>query len=303
MHEFELSPLEAGRVTALPQYYPTFLIDESDGRKRSARKPTSLKLVGVDCIFSSSQDSVLLRRAGHGVGLDVCQDYAGLSIGADGKRRIAVMADGVSCAVASQSVANIVTHKAMELLRELGENILDEKTALRVIETVHLDLAARFDRKLLMPELEEGYAQHFAADECREAVRRGGYGASTLSFMVLNGDRVDACMFGSEVFLIFRNNELIVRHANKAKCPSQLAAANSFDPKEIVLRSANVQKGDVVVLGTDGFLRRGVVDDAEALIAIIDQKIKDGYTLSQALYEVFLNFPSRDDRTMIVLYV
>ncbi len=145
-HENEASFFEAERVTALPKYYPIFCIDGDKCEVRGAQI-VSRRDMTEDCVYDESERCVMVRLAGHGVGLDKCQDYGCLSIGEGIKK--AVVADGVSCAVASQSVANLVTHKTIDALQRLGGKSIDEQTMRGILSEVHLDVAVKFDLRIL----------------------------------------------------------------------------------------------------------------------------------------------------------
>lgn len=297
-HENEASFFEAERVTALPKYYPTFCIDEDKGEVQGAQiiSPGGMT---VDCVYDEAQKCVMFRQAGHGVGLDKCQDYGALSIGGGIKR--AVVADGVSCAVASQSVANLVTHKTIDGLQRLGGKSIDEQTMRGILSEAHLDVAVKFDVRLLEAELDEGFKQHFAGYSVAQAAREKAYGSSTLSFMVVNGGNADIGMFGSGAYIIFRDGRAVKSYASKERCPAQVVPNMDMSLEKMRLFHEEVLPDDVLVLMSDGLLNRGQVEDAGEFIRMVEKIMATGATLYQSLYRVFLKFPSKDDKTMAVL--
>lgn len=141
--------IEANRVSPIEQYYPTVLMDEH-GKIIS----TALFVNGCECLFGDEHKVAMFRRSKSRKTIANCQDFGLISAKKNGDRKV-VIADGVSAAVGSQSVANIVTHETMNSLKSYDGREIDRSDVFRILEDANLDLACMFLAEKFMEEVEE----------------------------------------------------------------------------------------------------------------------------------------------------
>lgn len=288
--------IAAPLVSPLNKYYPTALLDEHGKAISLPKLSGKLEFIGSDVY-----KLYLIREPKMTKNLENCQDYALISVKGNGDRKV-VIADGVSNAVGSQSVANLISHKTIEALLSLDDQDIDISTVIGILEADNLDLACSFFRERFMRELEESIKLRMHKEVVVRQVDKGAYGSSTLSFMRLQKNILDICMYGTGGYLILRGNEIISSYGKKEKRPPQIMVNCKFESKEIHLMSIEAEKGDVAVMFTDGLFGLGN-SGIEEFVEKIKKNMISKVDIVESLVESFNEVPAYDDKTLSIFEV
>ena len=153
-----------------------------------------------------------------------------------------------------------------------------------------------------MGELAECIKLDLHKPQSIRVVERGGYGSSTLTFMRLEDENLDLCLFGSGGYLIFRDNILIESYGSKPRCPPQIAINGSLIASDMHLKRVKVQKDDVAVLFSDGLFGKKK-SDLDQLIYLIAKHFLTEEDINRAIFSAFQDVACDDDKTLAILHV
>lgn len=302
---------KAESVNALNKYYPTAILDSvgsvlSEPTFSVSDNFTRVDFSQIESVSDFDGNSVILREAGHNVGLDQCQDYALISVDENTGERCAVLADGISCTIAGQSVANILCHFAIEGLRELKNTELDAETAEYFFMDAWAEVLKRFDLDNLKPQLAAAFEKHFAKERSEDTARNGHYGGSTLSFMREKDGKLEVAMLGTGAFLVFREGYACFEYGDKSTSSGQINIGMVFRPEHVKFFSIPVQPGDIAVMISDGMIRGFEAKDCRSFVKDLEMardEVPMGATFMDVLKQTFRNKTNGDDKTMIILKI
>jgi len=272
--------------------------------------PEDIESIEIESLNANSE-GIAVRRAGE-MGLSNCQDCFAVKVNHNTGERSVVVCDGVGNTIAGAEAAAIV---AATLVKDI--NTPPEEIA----PVIHLDEEKA--KELLPPFLPDDTKEYLF----RKHQSSGVWGSTTAAAVLIKEDRLIYRMIGDGGIIVIRSQKdprrleeakVVFSNFNFAeRAPAQLACTTdgAWELRRGEKKGAvQVEKGDVVLVFTDGFLKQEefkglsleqlserLVSDISWSRLIRTSKASWPEILANDLFEI--GAPGEDDATLAVIVV